>query len=216
MRSVLRFILAAALLPGAAAASPPGEDGGISAPQPVSPAPKASAGSAVERHSPRDGSPFLGKAEAGNTLTFFIDYQCPVCPRAAREMSDLVASFAGALKVEVKHNPLAMHRQALDAAAAGRAAQRQGKFWEYHDLLLDSRSFDRDALFALAERIGLDREAFRKDFEDPALREGLLEEAREAERVGATSTPGFLINGHAESGWASLAYLRGIIQRHLK
>jgi protein-disulfide isomerase len=131
-------------------------------------------------------------------------------------MAALVASFGGLLKVEIKHNPLAMHRQALDAAAASRAAQRQGRFWEYHDLLLDSRRFDRDALVGLADQAGLSREAFQKDFDDTGLRQELLEEAREAERAGAIATPGFLINGHAETGWASLSWLQSIIRRHMK
>src|SRR5207249_6468347 len=62
-----------------------------------------------------------------NTLIFFTDYQCPVCPRAARELDQLVADFDGTLRVELHHNPLAMHKNAYDAAAAAKAAQRQGK-----------------------------------------------------------------------------------------
>jgi protein-disulfide isomerase len=170
----------------------------------------------VERHSPRDGSPFLGSADARDTLTFFIDYQCPVCPRAAREMPALVASFKGLLKVEIKHNPLEMHRQALDAAAAARAAQRQGRFWEYHDMLLDSRNYDRDTLVALADKAGLSREAFQRDFDDAGLRQGILDEMHEAVRAGAIGTPGFLINGHAEVGWASLSWLQAVVRRHIE
>lgn len=202
---MLSLVLAAALLLGAAAPSVAGEERRA-----------APASIAAERHSPREGSPFLGPAAAPQTLVFFIDYQCPVCPRAAREMPALVSSFAGVLKVEVRHNPLGMHPHAFDAAAAARAAQRQGKFWQYHDLLLDSRSYEREALVALAEKAGLDRVSFLKDFDDAQLREGILEETRQAERAGAMGTPGFLINGHAEVGWASLAWLQGIVRRHMK
>jgi protein-disulfide isomerase len=202
---VLNLALAAALLPGAAIAS--AGTGAVRA----APAPAP-----VERHSPRDGSPFLGAAGAPQTLVFFIDYQCPVCPRAAREMPALVSSFGGALKVEVRHNPLGMHPHAFDAAAAARAAQRQGKFWEYHDLLLESGRYERQALVALAEKAGLDRARFLEDFDDAEVRKGILEETRQAERAGALGTPGFLINGHAEVGWASLAWLQGIVRRHMK
>lgn len=202
---MLNLALAAALLPGAAIAS--AGTGAVRA----APAPAP-----VERHSPRDGSPFLGAAGAPQTLVFFIDYQCPVCPRAAREMPALVSSFGGALKVEVRHNPLGMHPHAFDAAAAARAAQRQGKFWEYHDLLLESGRYERQALVALAEKAGLDRARFLEDFDDAEVRKGILEETRQAERAGALGTPGFLINGHAEVGWASLAWLQGIVRRHMK
>src|SRR5213592_3500737 len=123
----------------------------------------------AERHSPRKGYPSLGPAAAKNTLVFFTDYQCPVCPRAARELDRLVADFNGELRVELHHNPLAMHPRAFDAASAARAAQRQGKFWEYHEALLNSRSLERDALLALAAQVGCDRDLFARDFDDPGL-----------------------------------------------
>lgn len=202
---MLNLVLAAVLISGGAAAPAETDAGRAARAQP-----------AAERHSPSDGSPFLGVAGAPQTLILFIDYQCPVCPRAAREMPALVASFGGALKVEVRHNPLGMHPHAFDAAAAARAAQRQGKFWEYHDLLLDSGTYERQALIALAEQVGLDRTRFLKDFDDAELRQGILEEARQAESAGAMGTPGFLINGHAEVGWASLAWLQGVVRTHMK
>src|SRR5512145_691158 len=116
-------------------------------------------------------------------------------------MERLVADFKGEVRVELRHNPLAMHRNAFDAAAAARAAQRQGKFWEYHELLLKAPRFDRDSLVALSATLGLDREEFLRDFDDPALRRQVAAEAKEAQDAGAQGTPAFLINGHVEVGW---------------
>ncbi|HEV8700860.1 MAG TPA: thioredoxin domain-containing protein [Candidatus Polarisedimenticolia bacterium] len=208
--------LAAVLLSGAAArAGGPG--------QPARPAPPGSkvaaaagapAAAGVERHSPPEGYPSLGPAGAPNTLVFFTDYQCPVCPRAAREMENLVASFKGELRVELHHNPLVMHRNAYDAAAAAKAAQRQGKFWEYHAALLETRTFDRSALVELAGRLGLNRASFERDFDDPKLRERVTAEAKEALDANALGTPGFLINGHVEVGWASLPWLEQVVRTH--
>lgn len=191
--------------------------------QPARPAPPGSkvatagggpSAAGVERHSPPEGYPSLGPAGAPNTLVFFTDYQCPVCPRAAREMEKLVTSFKGQLRVELHHNPLVMHRNAYDAAAAAKAAQRQGKFWEYHAALLDTRAFDRGALVELAGRLGLDRARFVRDFDDPKLRERVTAEAKEALDANALGTPGFLINGHVEVGWASLPWLEQVVRTH--
>jgi protein-disulfide isomerase len=176
----------------------------------ASPTPPA----AVERHSPPEGYPSLGPAGAKDTLVFFTDYQCPVCPRAAREMENLVARFKGELRVELHHNPLVMHRNAYDAASAAKAAQRQGKFWEYHAALLESRTFDRAALIDLAARLGLDRARFVRDFDDPKLRDRVTAEAKEALDANALGTPGFLINGHVEVGWASLPWLEQVVRTH--
>ncbi len=129
-------------------------------------------------------------------------------------MERLVADFKGELRVELHHNPLVMHRDAYDAAAAARAAQRQGKFWEYHEALLESRAFDRGTLVGLAARLGLDRDRFVRDFDDPKLRERVTAEAKEALDAKALGTPGFLINGHVEVGWASLPWLEQVVRTH--
>jgi protein-disulfide isomerase len=220
----LAAILQLGIAAGTAHPAAPGQQGGDRTTPPeagaaaAETAPAAVAGQQfpVQRHSPREGYPSLGPLSARNTLVFFTDYQCPVCPRAAREMERLVADFKGELRVEVHHHPLAMHTNAFDAAAAARAAQRQGKFWEYHEALLNPRRLDRDALLELAAGLGLDSEAFTRDFDDPALRQEVAAEAREAEAVHATATPGFLINGHVEVGWASLAWLEQIVRAHAR
>ena len=131
-------------------------------------------------------------------------------------MDRLVANLNGSLRVEVHHNPLAMHKNAYDAAAAAKAAQRQGKFWEYNDALLKAPRFDRDTLIALAGTVGLDKDAFVRDFDDPDLRKKVTAEAKEALDASALGTPGFLINGHVEVGWASVAWLEQVVRKHLR
>ncbi len=125
-----------------------------------------------------------------------------------------MADFKGGLRIELHHNPLAMHRYAYDAAAAAKAAQRQGKFWEYHEALLKSKSFDRETLVGLAADLGLDGGTFARDFDDPKLRQQVTAEAQEALDANALGTPGFLINGHVEVGWASLPWLEQVIRTH--
>ena len=171
----------------------------------------------VERHSPRTGAPSLGPGKASNTLVFFTDYQCPVCPRAARELDQLVADFNGDLRVEVRHNPLVtIHPNAFDAATAAKAAQRQGKFWEYHAALLGAGALDRATLFRLAKEIGLDAAVFAKDFEDAGVRGEVSADVKAAADAKARGTPAFLINGYLETGWGSLPGLEHAIRAHWK
>jgi protein-disulfide isomerase len=205
---------AAAVILVTAAVAAPGHAAAQSGNTAASAADPAHAAAFAARSSPREGPPFIGPHDAPDALILFIDYQCPVCPRAAREMDKLVSEFAGALRVEIRHNPLAMHRDAFDASAAAKAAQRQGKFWEYHDLLLASRRHDRQTLTALAEQAGCEREAFLRDLDDAALRDEIRADMTAAGKAGAQATPGFLINGHAESGWASYEYIKGIVLKH--
>ncbi len=169
----------------------------------------------VEHHSPPGGYPSLGAPGARTTLVFYIDFQCSVCPRADRELPQLVMDLGGALRIEIRHNPLPIHPQAMDAAVASKAAQNQGRFWEYHDLLLLAGRYDRETLLSLAAGIKLDPQAFARDLDDPDLRRAVQSEAEEARRLGAAGTPAFLINHHVEVGWASLAWLEEVVRREM-
>lgn len=169
-------------------------------------------GFGVERHSPPAGSPFLGPAGAPLTLVVFFDYQCPVCPRAAAELERLVSDLGGKVRVSLRHHPLAMHRQAMDAALAASAAQRQGKFWEYHDRLLAAKGgFSPQAFERLAVDLGLDIGEFRRDLGDPTLKQPIVADSQAAEALDAAGTPAFLLNGQVEVGWASYERLRSLV-----
>ena len=218
-RPIVVFLVAVALLAGAAATlgAPATAAPGVAAPAAADvAAPASAAATQVERHSPAEGYPSLGPLDAKNTLVFFTDYQCPVCRRAAPEMDRLVADLAGQVRAEVRHNPLAMHRDAFDAAAAAKAAQRQGRFWEYHEALQRATSVNRAALLKLAGSLGLNPQKFAHDIEDPALRAEVTAESKQALDANALGTPGFLINGHVEVGWASLPWLEQIVRAHMK
>ena len=63
-------------------------------------------------------------------------------------------------------------QESVNAAVAARAAQAQGRFWEYHDLLYESQfsgSSDEN-LIALAERAGLDTRRFERGLRERPLR----------------------------------------------
>jgi protein-disulfide isomerase len=63
----------------------------------------------------------------------------------------------GTLRIEWRDFPY-LGQESVNAAMAARAAQAQGKFWEYHDLLYQNQSggFPREKLVALAREAGLD------------------------------------------------------------
>ena len=76
------------------------------------------------------------------------------------------------------------------------AAQRQGKFWEYHDLLFQNQKrLSRSDLVAWAKVVGLDIAQFEKDMADPALARRLQADMAEGSRVGVRGTPSVFING---------------------
>jgi protein-disulfide isomerase len=76
------------------------------------------------------------------------------------------------LKLVFKHFPLRNHKFARPAAIAALAAEKQGKFWEFHDLLFkDYNRLNEQKVKEIARQLNLDMEKFEKDRKDTCPRE---------------------------------------------
>ncbi len=112
---------------------------------------------------------------------------------------------SGTLRMEWKDFPY-QGRESVDAALAARAAQAQGAFWEYHDLIYENQSsgnsggYNEGSLTALAEEAGLDVDRFERDLKS-ARYEGVVQrDFREGQGLGISGTPTFYINGRVLVG----------------
>jgi protein-disulfide isomerase len=160
--------------------------------------------------------PALGPLPAKVLVTVFSDFQCPVCRRSADATEQIADEFPGEVRVEFWQHPLASHSRAGGAAVASLAAQRQGKFWEYqHEVFLHQDAIDAASLDRYAEQLGLDMGRFKSDCMAPELRARAKSEGAAADRLGAQSTPAFMINGKLRTGWGSWNGFRGDVEREL-
>ena len=102
----------------------------------------------------------------------------------------------GTLRIEWRDFPY-RGEESVNAAVAARAAQAQGRFWEYHDLLYDSQfsGFGDENLIALAERAGLDTRRFERDYESARYEPLVRADFRKGLNAGVNGTPTFFING---------------------
>ena len=107
---------------------------------------------------------------------------------------------SGTLRLEWKDFPY-QGQESVDAALAARAAQAQGAFWEYHDLVYENQSsgnsggYTEESLTALADEAGLDVERFRKDLTEARYDDVVQADFREGQDLGVSGTPTFYING---------------------
>lgn len=116
---------------------------------------------------------------------------------------------SGTLRLEWKDFPY-QGQESIDAAVAARAAQAQGAFWEYHDLIYENQSsgnsggYNEESLTALADEAGLDVERFEEDLKS-ARYEGVVQaDFREGQDLGISGTPTFYINGRVIVGLQTL------------
>jgi protein-disulfide isomerase len=101
----------------------------------------------------------------------------------------------GNVKLVIKNLPLKMHDMAKPAALAALAANKQGKFWEYHDRLYAEKEITKKSLVKIAKDLKLDMATFNADRKSQSLIELVNRDMAEAGKLGVTGTPTIFING---------------------
>ncbi|MFD9291021.1 DsbA family protein [Streptomyces sp. NPDC060030] len=148
-----------------------------------------------------------GRTDAPVVLIEYADFQCGYCGKFARDTEpELIKRYVddGTLRIEWRNFPI--FGDASEAAArASWAAGRQGRFWAFHRVAYaedaKAKGFGKDRLRALARQAGVkDLARFSRDAGSAAATEAVGADRQEAYRIGATSTPSFLINGRPLAG----------------
>jgi len=141
-------------------------------------------------------APILGEVSAPVTLAIFDDFECPYCAQTVPLLKQVVEKYPGKVKLAFKNFPLSSHRNARNAALTALAANRQGKFWNVHDLLYENyNSLNPQKIDALAAQTGLDMEQLKKDRVDPQLNAQISKDIEEGTNVGVRGTPTIFVNG---------------------
>lgn len=163
-----------------------------------------------------DQTPVRGAADASVTLVEFADYECPYCQQIQPDLNKLEAEYKGKLAFVYKDVPLPMHSRAQKAAEAAHCAGVQDKYWEYHDLLLNTKELELSQLKKGALKLALDATAFDKCL-DSGEQAGIVKaHVDEAVKLGIQGTPSFFVNGRFFSGIMSYAQLHQIIEDELR
>ena len=100
------------------------------------------------------------------------------------------------VKLVFKNFPLRSHKFSMQAAIAALAAERQGKFWEFHDLLFkDFSRLNEQKIREIAQKLNLDMMKFDQDRREPEIGAIINRDLAEGNRVGVQGTPTVFING---------------------
>ena len=141
--------------------------------------------------------PARGDANAAVTIIEFTDFQCSACGAMYPVIEDVLKSYGNRVRFVIRNFPLtAAHPNAFRAAQAASAANAQGKFWEYIDILFRNQStLDADSLKKYATQIGLDRKRFDLEFEGGKYDADIRRDIEDGEMYGIEGTPTIFING---------------------
>jgi protein-disulfide isomerase len=150
---------------------------------------------------PRTDAPAVGRADARVTVEVWSDFQCPFCARGADTLKALREKYGEQVRIVFRQKPLPAHPNARLAAIASMAAHEQGKFWEFHDALFAHQdALDRASLEALAGKLNLDVERFRRALDSSTWNNYVDMELVESQRRKIGATPTFFVNGQPIAG----------------
>jgi protein-disulfide isomerase len=163
------------------------------------------------------GAPAKGPANAPVVIAEFSDFQCPFCSRVGPTLKRIEEVYQDKVRIVWKNLPLDMHKNAQGAAQAALAADKQGKFWEFHDkLFANQRQLGLESYRKYAADLGLDTAQFDKDFIDPAIQKAIAADKAEARSLEVTGTPGFFVNGRFLKGAKPFEAFAKVIDAELK
>jgi protein-disulfide isomerase len=161
-------------------------------------------------------NPVKGPQEAAVTIITYTDFECPYCARGAHMAEQLLALYPEKTRLVFKNLPLNSHENALPAARAALAAHRQGKFWDYHDLLFqNSGQLTDERLVVLAGELGLDVARFNRDRQSAEIAAEVEADRQQAAAHNLSSTPTFVINGVVVTGAQPLPEFQRVVDRLL-
>lgn len=157
-----------------------------------------------------------GPETAPISIIEFSDFQCPFCRQVQPALAELQTRYGDKIRWSFKDLPLSsIHPQAQGAAEAARCAADQGKFWEFRAAMFASTNITPELFQTTADGLGVNSDEFKTCLASGRHREAVLADSAEAEGLGITGTPAFVINGVLLSGAQPLENFVAVIDREL-
>lgn len=165
------------------------------------------------------------------TIVEFSDFQCPFCQNffngAYKEIKQKYID-TGKVSFIYRHFPLSsIHPDAQKAAEAAECANRQGRLFDYHDVLFQKMvpisqsnpkggGLDIQSLKNYAVQLGLDSARFNTCLDSGETKQVVLDDIDVATKAGVTGTPTLFIDGVKIVGAQPFVNFEKIIEEALK
>jgi protein-disulfide isomerase len=173
-----------------------------------------------------------GRSDAPVSIIIFADYQCPYCGDFFDQTEPaLRAEFVDSGQATVQFRDYAfLGAESVRAAEAAACAEKQGFFWEYHDILFQKQPSDgRENIGAYSDsrlkqyadevraawegERSLDTAAFNACVDTRETRAQVEQSNAEARALGVTSTPSFLVDGELMVGAQPIEAFREAVRK---
>lgn len=144
-----------------------------------------------------DDDPARGSATATVTVVMFSDFQCSACAATHPVLKKVLAEYGDKVRFVVRDFPLVqIHENAMQAAKAAGAANMQGKFFEYLEILYQNQdALDLASLKKYAAGLGLNLKQFELDLASEKIAAEVNKDIADGTLYGIGRTPTIYVNG---------------------
>ncbi|MCB9988188.1 MAG: DsbA family protein [Rhodospirillales bacterium] len=150
-----------------------------------------------------NGAPTAGNPNGDIVIVEFFDYNCGYCKKAMEDVAALLKEDKN-LKFVFKDMPI-LSQTSVDAARWSLAADKQGKYLDFHmELMKSPGQKDEKTFEQIAKKLGLDVEKLRKDADDESITKQIRDNMEQAQELGIRGTPGFIIGDYLARGYMGL------------
>ena len=147
------------------------------------------------------GSVLMGSPNAKITIVEFGDYQCTFCYKFHDEtMKKITDKYIKTNNVNFIYKDFPLNgEQSILASEAVYCAQKQNKFWEYHNTLYNNWGGENtgwiteNVLLGFARDLEMNLDDFSQCLENSEFRQKVLDNEQFGREIGITATPSFLI-----------------------
>ena len=154
--------------------------------------------------------PSTGNPDGDITIVEFFDYNCGYCRKALNEVNALLKDEKN-VKVVFIEMPI-LGPQSKEAAKWSLAANKQGKYFEYHQAIMDHKGPKDDKnMKKLAEKVGLDIKQLEKDKDGDDINQIIVTNLTKARELGIQGTPGFIVETEVARGYITSAQMKSMI-----
>ena len=147
------------------------------------------------------GSILMGDPNAEITIVEFGDYQCTFCYKFHDEtMKKITDEYIKTNNVNFIYKDFPLNgKESILASEAVYCAQKQNKFWEYHNALYDNWGGENtgwiteDSLLVFARDLEMNLDDFSQCLGKSEFRQKVLDNEQFGREIGINATPSFLI-----------------------
>jgi len=148
-------------------------------------------------------SPEAGNKNGDVTIVEFLDNNCHYCKAASKTIRALMSDDKN-LRIVFKELPILSDSSKV-AAKWVLAANKQGKYFEFHTALMKNRrAITDDLLESIAKDLKLDVKKLKEDMNRDSVSKQIKDVRFLATKLGLTGTPAFIIDGKVKFGAMSL------------